>query len=55
LSAPANSHQVLFLRLNDPKIHPRIEGAEISAGSSQIRVQFPPGTGYVEKAVTLSW
>jgi hypothetical protein len=45
----------LFLRLNDVKIHPRVDGAEVSADSSQIRVQFPPGAGYVEKAVTLSW
>ena len=55
LSAPAASHQVLFLRVNDKKIHPRIEGAEVSADASQIRVQFPPGAGYVEKTVTLSW
>jgi len=55
LSAPAASHQVLFLRLNDKKIHPRIEGADVSADSSQIRVQFPPGSGYVEKEVTISW
>jgi microcompartment protein CcmK/EutM len=56
LSAPANSHQTLFLRLNDPKMHLRIEGAEISSDSgAQIRAQFPPGNGYVEKTVTLSW
>jgi glycogen debranching enzyme len=55
LSAPANSHQTLFLRLNDPKVHLRIEGAEISADSAQIRAQFPSGAGYVEKTVTLSW
>jgi microcompartment protein CcmK/EutM len=55
LSAPANSHQTLFLRLNDPKMHLRIEGAQISADFAQIRAQFPSGAGYVEKTVTLSW
>jgi glycogen debranching enzyme len=55
LSAPANSNQFLFLRLNDAKIHLRSDGAEVSADGGQLHVQFPPGTGYVEKAVTLSW
>ncbi len=55
LSAPANTSQVLFLRLNDPKIRPRTDGAEISSDTSQLRVQFPAGGGYVEKMVTLSW
>jgi hypothetical protein len=55
LSAPAASEQVLFLRLNDPKIHLRSDGAEVSADFSQLRVQFPPGDGYVDKVVTLTW
>src|SRR5580700_3109557 len=60
LSAPANSHQTLFLRVNDPKIHLRTAGAELSLESSQLKIQFPAGTGsgesgYVEKMVTLSW
>lgn len=55
LSAPAASEQVLFLRLNDPKIHLRSDGAEVSAGFSQLRVQFPPGDGYVDRVVTLTW
>jgi hypothetical protein len=60
LSAPANSHQTLFLRVNDPKIHLRTAGAELSLESSQLVIQFPAGTGsgesgYVEKMVTLSW
>lgn len=53
LSAPANSHQSMFLRLNDPKLHLRSEGAEI--GGESLNVQFPSGSGYVEKAVLLSW
>jgi hypothetical protein len=55
LSAPANSYQTLFLRVNDPSIHLRTEGAEVSANSTQLRVQFPSGVGYVEQAVSLSW
>jgi hypothetical protein len=55
LSAPANTRQTLFLRLNDPRIHLRIEGAEVSAGSSELRVEFPAGEGYKEKEVKLSW
>jgi hypothetical protein len=55
LSAPANSYQTLFLRVNDPRVHLRTEGAEVSANSSQLRVQFPSGVGYVEKVVSLSW
>ncbi len=55
LSAPANSYQTLFLRVNDPSIRLRTEGAEVSANSAQLRVQFPSGVGYVEQAVSLSW
>jgi hypothetical protein len=60
LSAPANSHQTLFLRVNDPKIHLRTAGAKLSLESSQLEIQFPAGTGsgesgYVETMVTLSW
>jgi glycogen debranching enzyme len=55
LSAPANSYQTLFLRVNDPSIHLRTEGAKVSANSAQLRVQFPSGVGYVEQAVSLSW
>src|SRR5579872_145571 len=55
LSAPANSHQTLFLRLNDPHVSLRIDGAELTNNSSQLELQFPAGDGYIEKAVTLSW
>ena len=55
LSAPANTQQTLFLCVNDPKIHLRIDGGEISAGSSELRLQFPAGEGYKEKEVKLSW
>jgi glycogen debranching enzyme len=55
LSALANSDHSLFLRLNDPKIHLRTDGAEVSPNVSQLQIHFPPGAGYVEKIVTLSW
>jgi hypothetical protein len=41
--------------VNQANVRLRTEGAEVSADSAQLRVQFPAGTGYVEKAVTLSW
>jgi len=55
LSAPANTYQTLFLRLNDPRIHLHTEGVEVSPDSVQLRVHFPSGSGYVEKFVTLTW
>jgi hypothetical protein len=41
--------------LNDPKINLRTDGAEVFANFSQLQIHFPPGAGYVEKVVTLSW
>lgn len=55
LSAPANSSQVLFVRVNSSKIRLQIDGAELSGDSSQLRLQFPSGAGYVEKVVALFW
>jgi hypothetical protein len=55
LSAPAGTYQTLFLRVNDRRVHLQTEGAQISADSAELRVQFPSGGGYVEKIVTLSW
>jgi hypothetical protein len=55
LSAPGGSLQTLFLRVNDSRVRPRIEGGEVSADFNQLRVQFPSGTGYVDKEVTISW
>lgn len=55
LTAPAGSLQTLFVRVNDPKARVRVEGAGLSADSKQLQILFPPGTGYIEKAVTVSW
>jgi glycogen debranching enzyme len=55
LSAPAGSSQTLFVRLNDAKARLRVEGAELLSDSTRLEITFPPGEGYAEKAVTLSW
>ena len=41
--------------VNDPKIHLRTDRAEVSPGAAELRIRFPPGSGYVEQLVTLSW
>jgi Glycogen debranching enzyme len=55
LSAAGSSVQTLFVRINDPKVRPRVDGGELAADSTQLRIGFPAGTGYVEKSVTISW
>ena len=55
LSAPGNSAQVLYLRVNDPKVHVRSDGAAIGSDPSELKLQFPQGDGYIEKTVTLAW
>lgn len=58
LSAPGNSHQVLFLRVNDRNIKVHTEDAKIKLGESPLgtmEVDFPDGSGYMEKKVTLRW
>lgn len=58
LSAPANSHQALSLRVNDAKVKVHTNDANIKLmGNSRgtIEVDFPSGNGYVEKTVTLRW
>ena len=59
LSAPAQSIQTIFLRVNDKKIKPRIDGASVQPESTppmqKLRVEFGPGNGYVEKKISISW
>lgn len=55
LSAPAESKQSLFIRLNDPSVHVRVEGAELSSDATHLEVVFPSGNGYTEKTVGLAW
>jgi glycogen debranching enzyme len=59
LSAPANSHQTIMLRINDPHARLHIEGAEIPQGNNSslrpLQVDFGAGEGYVEKALKVTW
>ncbi len=60
LSAPANSHQTIMLRVNDTHAKPHVEGAQMSrqASNSSLRplqVDFGAGEGYVEKTVKFTW
>ena len=59
LSAPANSHQTILLRINDPHAKLHVEGAEMpQANNSSLRplqVDFGAGEGYVEKTFKVTW
>ncbi len=63
LSAPANTHQPMMLRINerinDAHIKLHVEGAGLSQeGASELRpmrIDFGAGDGYVEKTVKFSW
>jgi hypothetical protein len=59
LSAVANSHQIVMLRVNDAHIKLRIDGAEApqpaNSSSYPVQVDFAAGEGYVEKTVKFSW
>jgi hypothetical protein len=59
LSAPANSHQTIMLRVNDPHVKLHIDGAQMPPGTSSslraVQVDFGPGEGYVEKTLKFTW
>jgi hypothetical protein len=58
LSAPAGSTQMLFLRVNDDRVKVRSNDLSLPASQkslSDLQVIFPPGTGYLEKTITLNW
>jgi hypothetical protein len=60
LSALANSHQAVMLRVNDAHIKLRIDGAEAppqptNSSSYPVQVDFAAGEGYVQKTVRFSW
>jgi hypothetical protein len=57
LSAPAGSTQTLLVRDNRP-VHVTVDGGVLSGPDSALEkliVSFPPGSGYVEKQVSLTW
>jgi glycogen debranching enzyme len=59
LSAPANSHQTMMLRLNDPHVKLHVDGSQLPPETSSplrsLQVDFGPGEGYVEKTLKLTW
>ncbi len=59
LAAPAKSIQTIFLRINDKKVKPHMDGASAlpdgTPSLQKLRVEFGPGTGYVEKKVSITW
>jgi glycogen debranching enzyme len=59
LSAPANSHQTITLRINDPHAKLHIDGAEMPQATNSalrpLQIDFGPGEGYVEKTLKFTW
>jgi len=59
LSAPANSHQTIMLRINDPHAKLHIDGAEMPQANNSVlrplQIDFGPGEGYVEKTLKFTW
>jgi glycogen debranching enzyme len=58
LAAQAGSEQTLHLRINDQKIRPTAEGAQLTNAAGPVRdlqVSFPSGSGYKEKTVHIRW
>ena len=55
LAADAEKRAAHIAQQIETKIHLRVEGAEVLAGSSELRVQFSEGDGSKEKEVKLSW
>jgi hypothetical protein len=58
LAAPADSRQILLLRVNDPRITVRSNDITLPDSHDplrQLQVIFPQGAGYVEKTVVFSW
>jgi hypothetical protein len=59
LSAPANSHQTIMLRVNDPQAKLHIDGAQMPQGSNSslrpLQLDFGAGEGYVEKTLKVTW
>jgi len=59
LSAPANSHHTIMLRLNDPHARIHVDGAQVPQGNNPslrpLQIDFGPGEGYVEKTLKVTW
>ncbi len=58
LAGIAGSHQIIHLRINDPRANVHAEGAEPLQQNGPLRsiqVDFGSGEGYVEKTVKFTW
>jgi hypothetical protein len=59
LSAPANSHQTILLRVNEARAKVRIDGAQATQGANSslrpLHIDFGAGEGYVEKTLKVTW
>ena len=59
LSAPANTHQAIMLRVNGPRAKLHIDGAQVLQGNNSslrpLQVDFGAGEGYVEKTLKVTW
>jgi hypothetical protein len=59
LSAVANSHQTVMLRVNDMHAKLHLEGAQMPGQNNSslrpVQVDFGAGQGYVEKTVKFTW
>jgi glycogen debranching enzyme len=59
LSAPANSHETIMLRVNDPHAKLQVEGSQMPPETRSplrpVQVDFGPGEGYVEKTLKFTW
>jgi hypothetical protein len=59
LSAPANSHQTMMLRVNDPRAKIHVDGAQVPEGNNSslrpLQIDFGAGEGYVEKTLKFTW
>lgn len=58
LAAPGGSTQSMDIRVNAVRGNVSVSGGDLrmqESGSGTLRIEFPPGEGYVEKDVTLTW
>jgi len=58
LSAPGGTTQTLWLRINQPQPSLRATGVTIrdtKAPLQKLQIEFPAGSGYVEKEVSFNW
>jgi glycogen debranching enzyme len=59
LSAPANSHQTIMLRVNDPHAKLHVDGAQVPLGNNSslrpLQIDFGAGEGYVENTLKVTW